>query len=200
MAEIIVPLPDELDFDGPRLNSPTQVNRSVWTGRRKVVGLSGAETWQGKVSLSLIATEEEERQWRAFLFALKGPHNSFRWPLPCNRHIGPKPVVGADAEGGNTLPLTGGQPNARIARAGQYMTVPLPSGHHRAVCLVADLRFDASGNATATFEPALNEAPTQGVTVETAYPFVPMAPVDTLMGLTMSEGVSGTSFDVEEAM
>lgn len=200
MAEITIPLPDELDFDSLTLSSPSQVNRSTWTGRRKVIGLSGVEVWQGKLSLSHIATEEDERQWRAFLFSLGGPANSFRWPLPCNRHIGPKPTVSAGAGNGYTLPLTGGQPNARIARAGQFMTVPLPSGHYRAVCLTADLRFDASGNATAQFRPALNETPALGAVVETAYPFIPMSPVEPIMGLSSASGIAGTSFDVEEAL
>lgn len=200
MAEITVPLPDELLLDRLELSSPSQVNRSVWSGRRKVVGLSGVETWRGQVAVGLIATEAEEQQWRAFVFALKGPANWFRWPLPCNRHIGPRPTVAAGAGAGYTLPLAGMQPNARIARAGQFMTVPLPSGHSRAVCLTADLRSDASGNATATFEPALNEAPATGVTVETAYPFIPMAPVDGLVGFSTSEGISATGFAVEEAL
>lgn len=200
MAEIAIPLPDDLDLDSLMLSSPAQVNRSTWTGRRKVVGLAGAETWQGKVSLSLIATEEEERQWRAFLFALAGPQNSFRWSLPCANHIGPRPTVAAGASDGYTLPLTGGQPNTRILRAGQFLTVPLPSGHHRSVGLTADLRFDGSGNATAHFHPALNEAPTLGTVVETVRPFIPMSPVEPLLGLASSQGVSGTAFDVDEAM
>lgn len=200
MAEIAIPLADELDFDSLTLSSPAQVNRSTWSGRRKVIGLSGTEIWRGKLSLSLITTEEEERQWRAFLFALAGPQNSFRWPLPCNSHIGPKPTVAAGASNGYTLPLTGIQPNARILRAGQFMTVSLPTGHQRAVCLTADLRGEGAGNATAQFRPALSEVPTAGTTVETAYPFIPMAPTEPVMGLSMSSGVSGTGFDVEEAL
>lgn len=200
MAEITVPLPAELLLDRLDLNSPAQVNRSTWTGTRKVVGLAGVETWQGTASLSSIATELDERQWRAFLFALKGPQNWFRWVLPCNTHIGSKPSVAAGASNGYTLPLDGMQPNARILRAGQFMTVPLPSGHYRAVCLTADLRADASGAATAQFQPALNETPAEDATVETVDPFIPMAPVEPLVGIATQQGISGTSFDVEEAM
>lgn len=200
MAEITIPDSDELLQDGLFLSSPTQVNRSLWTGRRKVMGLAGAETWRGSVTLDTIATENDERDWRAFLFGLKGPQNWFRWLLPCNQHIGPKPTVAAGAGNGYTLPLEGMQSDARILKAGQYMTVPLPSGHARAVCLLQDLRTDASGNATATFEPALNETPTLGATVETTDPYIPMSPVEGSMGLALSNGVSGTSFDVEEAL
>jgi hypothetical protein len=200
MAEITVPFPDQLSLDGLTLDVPTQVNRSAWTGRRKVIGMPGTERWQGKTAIDLITTEAEERPWRAFLFALRGPANWFRWPLPCHSHIGPRPTVASGASNGYTLPLTGMQPNARILEAGQFMTVPLPSGHARAVVLTAPLRADGSGNGTAQFEPALNETPTLGATVETTDPFVPMALVDRTQGFSMSDGVSGAAFDVEEAL
>lgn len=199
MAEITVPDPDELILSNLDLATPTQVNRSAWVGTRKILGLPGPAAWQGTVAIDTITTEEAERPWRAFLFDLEGPVNHFRWPLPCNTHIGPKPLVGAGATDGKTLPLTGMQPSTTILRAGQFMTVPLPSGHHRAVVLTAPLVTDASGNATATYKPALNEVPVEGATVETAYPFIPMSPVEGTMGLATAEGVSGTSFDVEEA-
>lgn len=200
MAEITVPIPADLILSGPKLSTPAQVNRSTWTGRRKVIGLAGSATWQGSAAIGEIATEEEERQWRAFLFALEGPQNWFRFPLPCNSHIGPKPLVKAATEAGNTLPLDGMQPNALILRAGQFMTVPLPSGHARAVCLTADLRADASGEAVAQFRPALNEVPADNAVIETAYPYVPMSPVDAIVGLDTAQGVSGTAFEVEEAI
>lgn len=200
MSEITVPLPDELLLDRLDLSSPTQVNRSTWTGRRKVVGLSGVEVWQGSVSLSSIATEVDERQWRAFLFALKGPANWFRWPLPCNSHIGPKPLVATDIGSGSSLALSNMMASTRILQAGQFMTIPLPSGHARAVCLTADLITDSSGNATAYFSPGLTETPVQGTTVETAAPYIPMAPTQSVVGLGSSQGISGTAFDVEEAL
>jgi hypothetical protein len=200
MSEITVPLPDDLQLDRLELSSPSQVNRSTWTGRRKVIGLAGVERWQGSVSITSIATETDEIQWRAFLFALKGPQNWFRWPLPCNYHIGPKPRVASGATNAYILPLSGMQPNTRILRAGQFMTVPLPSGHFRAVCLTADLVANGAGNANAVFEPALNETPTLNTAVETVFPFVPMAPVDSVIGLAASQGISGTSFAVEEAL
>ena len=200
MSEVIVPDPKELLLTGLRLRVPAQVNRARWTGRRQVVGLAGASMWLGQAALADIATEQEERPWRVFLFSLRGPQNWFRWPLPCANHIGPRPKVAAGASDGFTLPLTGMQPNARILKAGQFMTVPLPSGHQRPVMLTADLRADASGNATAQFEADLGEVPAQGVTVETVDPFIPMALVDPEQGFDLSNGISGTSFAVEEAL
>ena len=200
MSEITVPLPANLQLDRLDLSSPAQVNRSTWTGRRKVIGLAGVERWQGVASVGSIATEIEERQWRAFLFALKGPANWFRWPLPCNQHLGSRPTVAAGATNAYILPLTGMQPSALMLEAGQFMTVPLPSGHFRAVCLTVDLVANGAGNANAIFEPALNETPTLGATVETLDPFVPMAPVSPIVGFSASQGVSSTSIDVEESL
>ncbi|MXP42993.1 hypothetical protein [Allopontixanthobacter sediminis] len=199
MTEITVPNTDDLTLSNLSLDAPAQVNRSIWTGGRKVVGLAGAELWRGSASIDDLATEEEERPWRVFVFGLKGPQNWFRWPLPCASHIGPKPTVASGAGDAYTLPLTGIQPNARILMAGQYMTVPLPSGHNRPVMLMSDLRGDASGNATAEFTPALGEVPVLGATVETVAPFIPMSLTDPRQGFALSEGVSGSSFDVEEA-
>jgi hypothetical protein len=199
MSEISVPDYDSLLLENLKPSAPAQVNQSAWTGGRKVIGQPGAETWRGQATIDMIATEEEERAWRVFLFALDGPVNWFRWMLPCNSHIGPKPTVAAGATDGYTLPLQGIQANARILRAGQYMTVPLPSGHNRAVCLLADLVADGSGNATATFRPALGEVPDEDDVVETADPFIPMSAVDDVLGLDSSDGVAGLTFDVVEA-
>lgn len=200
MSEITVPDTDLLILDGLSLLTPAQVNRSKWTGRRKVVGLSGAETWRGRATIDVLATENDEQPWRAFLFGLAGQANWFRWLLPCNIHIGAKPTVASGATDGYTLPLTGMQASTRILRAGQFMTVPLPNGHSRAVCLTADLIANGSGNATAAFRPALNEVPTLGATVETANPFIPMAATDPEQGMGTDNGVSGSSFDVEESL
>lgn len=199
MSEITVPDPANLLLESLTLLTPSQVNRSEWTGKRKVVGLPGAELWRGKATIDTMATEAEERPWRAFLLALRGPENWFRWPLPCHRHIGPKPTVDTGATDGYSLPLKGIQPNARILEAGQYMTVPLPSGYSRAVCLTAELRADGSGQAIAYFEPALGEVPAEDAEVETVDPYIAMALVSPEQGFTLSNGVSGSSFDVEEA-
>ncbi len=199
MSEITVPDPEELIVTIPSLTSPQQMNRSRWTGRRKVIGQPGIEYWTGKAMLADLATEEDERQWRAFLYALGGPANWFRYYVPCNLHDGDKPTVAGGASDGYELPLTGLFPSSTILRAGQFMTVPLPSGRYRAVSLIADLVASGGGTATAQFRPALGETPTGGVTVETLDPFIPMSPVSDTLGLDTVNGVSSTSFDVEES-
>lgn len=199
MTEITIPFPGDLMLDELRLFTPRQVNRSEWTGTRKVIGGTGREIWRGHATIADIATEDDERHWRAFLFGLDGQVNWFRWVLPCNTHIGAKPVVASGAGDAYTLPLSGMQPNARILRAGQFMTVPLPSGHWRAVCLSADLMADGSGNATASFTPALGEVPTLAATVETVDPFIPMSLTNGEQGFSLTDGTSGTAFDVDES-
>lgn len=199
MTEITVPDHDEIIVRSLDFDVPAQVNRSGWTGGRKVIGLPGAERWQGAIEIQDIATEADERKWRGFFAALRGVQNWFRVYLPCQSHIGPAPVVGSSPGNGYTLPLTGMQANTRILETGQHMTVLLPSGRYRAVRLTADLVTDGSGNATANFAPALSEVPDVGAAVETARPFVPVSATSTRLGFAMDQGVSGIAFEIEEA-
>lgn len=198
MSEITVPDQEGLSLDEYALNVPTRMNRSGWTGKRKVIGLPGIEFWFGKVTIRAIPTETEEQPWRAFLFALDGPANWFRLSLPCASHAGSKPVVGSAPGDGYTLPLSGLATSQTILNAGQWMTVPLPSGRYRTVCLIAPLVSDSGGNATAAFRPALGETPTVGVTVETKAAFLPLSLTGSTPGLVQSDGVSSATFDVEE--
>ena len=106
MSEITVPDANDLILTGLSLSAPAQVNRSKWTGKRKVVGLPGIELWRAQISIDAQATEEAERPWRAFLWGLKGPSNWFRYLLPCATHAGSKPTVASGASDGYALPLT----------------------------------------------------------------------------------------------
>lgn len=198
MTEIFLPDDGAMELTSLDLSVPAQQNRSVWTGRRQIIGLPGGEVWAARAGIFDIATEEQERVWRAFLLSLRGQQNWFRWPLPCNRHYGPKPLVNAAAGAGYTLPLDGMAASTRILRAGQFMTVPLPSGHWRTVGLTADLITNASGQATAQFEPALNEVPANNATVETGNPFIPFANADPGFSLSYSQSVSGTELSLVE--
>jgi len=77
------------------------------------------------------------------------------------------------ASNGYTLPIHGLPPFALYLEAGQYLTVPLPSGHFRCVCLTDDILADVDGNAVAEFTPALNEVPALDAVVEAGRPFIP---------------------------
>lgn len=200
MPEILVPDYDGLTIDSLDPRVPRQINRSGWTGHAQVVGLSGAETWNWSVTIDPLATAQEEYPWLAFVLGVGDMHNWFKLRVACQRHIGPMPIVGAGATDGYSLPLVGMQPSTRILSAGQWLTVPLPSGHARLVNLRADLVTDSAGAATAACNFALNEAPTAGVTVESAKPYCPVRSTSPGLGLSWSSGVGGKSFDVEEAL
>lgn len=181
-------------------DAPAQRNQSVWTRRTRKTGLPGAELWQATAQIPETATEDEERAWRAFYFGLEGVMNWFRLRLPCQRHIGPKPVAAAGGTGLYTQPLSGMTPDTTILFAGQYMTLPLPIGRPRAVMLTADLRTDGDGEAVAEFVPALGQIPATSVEIETADPFIPVCSVDTVNPLAYSNGVSGATVNLIEDM
>ena len=199
MPEIIVPNYDDLIIRNLDFSQPAGVNRSAWTGWRQVIGGPGAALWYGEIAIVDLTTELEERPWRGFVAALDGVVKWFRLYLPCQTHIGPSPLVAAGATNGKTMPLKGMQPNTCILDVGQHLTVPLPSGHFRAVRLTAALITDAAGNATAQFRPALNEVPALNTVVGSAKPFVPVAATDNRIPIVLDGGVSGFSISVEEA-
>ena len=197
----LIALPTGFEFDTSfSLDVPAQVNRSGWTGRRKVSGLPGVERWFMTAQVEAIATELEECKWRAFMLAMRGVQNYTNFIVACQKHVGPKPTVAASATTGYTCPLQGMTVSTTILRAGQFMTIPLPSGHDRLVCLTSDLVTDASGDATASFEPTLPEAPDEDDTVETAEPYCPINLVERRNGWSVANGVASFVIDGEEAL
>lgn len=200
MALITLPSIDDIELTRIRPDVPDQLNRSIWSRKGKVVGLPGAEIWQLGAFVGPFATEVEERPWRAFLHGLKGRQNHFHMRVACQRHYGPKPLVNAASAAGYLLPLDGMAVSTRILEAGQYLTVPLPSGHKRLVMLMADLITNGSGQATAELNIALGEIPANDIEVETAYPYVPVICTDGNPELTYDQGVSSASFNLEEHM
>lgn len=200
MARIPVPNPDQLILTSIDLVVPDQMNRSEWTSRGQVVGLPGAEMWSITAELEALATEKEERPWRAFIFNLRGRQNFFYFPLCKQRHIGPRPRVAAGASHGYGLPLEGMTPSTRILEAGQYLTVPLPSGHQRTAMLTQDLVTDAAGKAVATLNIALGEVPFLASLVESAAPFIPVRSSENRASMGYSNAVSSAQFSFEEAL
>ncbi len=197
----LVALPTGFHFDshGWEIDVPQQVTRG-WSKRRKVVGLPGAETWRCTLSLEPVATELDERQWRAFVVEMQGQENHVHIPANCQQPPAPSCTVRAGATNGYNLPLGGLPASSLILSRGEYMTAALPSGHFRMVMLMADLVSNGAGQATATFKPALNEAPTVGAIVELANPFCPMSFTESRNGWGVSDGLSSFSFAMEEAL
>lgn len=200
MSIIAVPDNEQIIIDRFDFDAPAQVNRSSWTKRSKIVDLPGGQSWHFEFHVEDITTEADERPWRVFLLQLKGPANSFRLPVACQQHEGGNPTVRSGANDGNTVPLQGLPASQTVLEAGQYMTVPLPSGHERLVMLTADLNSNGSGQGTANFIPSLDETPTAGASVETVNPWALVALPESRNGWTVSEGISGFQFSVDEAL
>lgn len=199
MSEVIPP--DGLILTALALDTPAQLNQSVWTRRQRKTGLPGSERWQASAETPQCATEADERQWRSFLFGLRGVLNWFKLPLPCQTHIGPEPVVAAGGTlGSYQQPLKGMEPNTTILYAGQFLTFPLLVGRPRTVQLTEDLQTDGAGAAIARFTPSLGQVPAIDAAVETSNPFIPVCSVDTVNALSFSQGVSGTTLNLIEDM
>lgn len=199
MAEIVVPDPTELVLKRLDLDTPAQVNRSVWTGGRKVVGLPGAERWTATAEITDLATENAERPWRAFLFAMRGVQNWFRLPLPCN-NVTVNPVVGTGAMNARSIPVSGMPAGIVFLQPGAFLTIAMPSGAFRPVVLTQPLTSNASGVGIAYFEPALREVPVTGAAIYAVQPFMPAVRTESTVGLGWSNAVSGTSLDLEEPL
>lgn len=200
MALITVPNPKQLIMTSLDVMVPDQMNRSVWTSRSQVIGLPGAEMWHITAELEPLATEKEERPWRAFVFNMRGRQNHFHFPLCKQCHIGPRPTVASGASNGYGVPLEGMVPSTRILDAGQFITVPLPSGHYRTCMLTSDLNTNEAGQAIATLNIALGEIPTGGTVVETATPFIPVVNSDNRVSFSYDGSLSGAQFALEEKL
>jgi len=200
MAVLEIPDRDALIILSIDAVVPDQLNRSIWSSRSQVVGLPGAEYWTAKAAIEPMATEDDERPWRAFIFGLRGRQNVFHLPIACQRHVGAMPLVNAASDAGYTLPLDGMEPSTRILRSGSFITVPLPSGHARTAMLTADLITNGSGEATAQLNFALGEVPANNVIVETAYPYIPVRSASGNSSMIWDNAVSATSFELVEAL
>lgn len=172
MAIIMPPAPLKLRGIRWRLHDPAQVNRSGWTGTRKVIGLPGAALWSAKGTFVPILGADAADPWIAFFIGLRGQANCFPLIAVERRQTSiANPVVDAGANAGKTLPLAGLPPYATVLGSGMRMSVPLPNGHVRLVVLQAPLVANAVGKAVAVFLPELSLVPTAGATVEIREPY-----------------------------
>ncbi|MGX7896896.1 hypothetical protein [Tsuneonella sp. HG222] len=184
-------LPDQMHFRGIawRLIQPAQVNRSGYTGGRKVMGYLGGR-WAAAVEFVPYRDDAEVQAWRGFLASLEGQVHTFFLPAAWDQHGGANPTVTASA-GAQTVDLSA----AIGLKSGQYMTFGLPSGARQMVVLTADM-----AGTTAQFRPALREAQA-GNTVETVNPYAQVAlSAETVGWLAQPGGMFALDgIEVEEA-
>jgi len=181
---------------------PAQVNRSGWTGTRKVVGQPGAAIWTASGQFVTIMRATNANQWKGWFMSLQGSVHSF--PLiavEARQTSVANPVVGGGPSDAGFLPLTGLPASTEVLASGMMMTVPLPNGHKRLVCLTAPLVSNGAGQATAFFGPELGQVPAVGATVEIRDPFGLMSLTSEPPGWDVSEGQTYSFLvDAEEAL
>jgi hypothetical protein len=170
------------------LDRPAQVNRSAYTGARRVVANPWHGKWSARVELSTIVGEANVLAWRGFLALLKGQINTFQLPAtegPQNGNSGVTVSVSA-AQGATSVTLAGAATNLTT---GQFITI------NGQLLLVTN-----GGASTIQFEPPLRAAAPATTGVETARPYATVALSDSAFAWSVDPGKQyGISFDVEEA-
>jgi hypothetical protein len=202
MAIMMPPAPLPLRNVKWRAPFPAQVNRSGWTGTRKVVGQPGATIWTASGQFVTIMRAVNANPWKGWFTSLQGPVHSFPLIAVEARQTNvANPVVGSGASDAGFLPLSGLPASTTVLGTGMMMTVPLPNGHKRLVCLTAPLVSNAGGLATAFFGPELGQIPAAGATVEIREPFGLMSLTSDPPGWDVSEGQTYSfQIDAEEAL
>jgi hypothetical protein len=179
-----------------RLDQPTQINTSAWTGKRQALP-SGRGWWECSYNLPPIVGTAAFNPWRAFIALSRGGANEFRVPVDPT----PQEPDTATPTDGSTLSLdfivreyfslggttsldayvsgagqtgrsltTGGWPSSdTVLAAGEFVTI-----NDQLLQLTADVVSDGSGNATITFEPPIRVIPASGDSIEYRNPYALM--------------------------
>lgn len=186
-----------------------QVNKSGWTGARKVLRLPGAGVWKVTAAIKPISREVDAWPWQAFLAVLEGEANTFYMPAcdgdqwrapgtPANAAFLNSGFPNVGVQGATQMHLGGlGAPGLKMY-GGQKITVFAPDGTAQMLLLTQNLVADGQGLALATFRGALRRQPTDGSQVRLARPVCEMAMVGN-PALDENEGVYTLGFDAEEA-
>ncbi len=203
MATITPPSPLPLRSVRWQLNTPTQVNRSEWTGARQAVIIAGAARWSASGEMKPIIKQSNAESWQAFFIALRGQANVFQLrAVEAQQTASANPTVNGGSQTGNTLNLTGlsGSVASTFLPAGSKMTIPFSDGTCQLVVLTSALVVGASTTGTATIEPRLRKSPANAATVEVQYPYALMALTSDVTGWTVDRGqLYGFAFEAEEA-
>jgi hypothetical protein len=197
MALIMMPAdpkPVEIKW---RLKQPTQVNRSEWTGRRKVTVLATAPRWTAQVTMPPLIREKAILPWRVFLARCMGQAHTFRLVAVEGRQQRfPLGLIEVDGGGqtGFFLNTRGWTPQAYLT-AGRMITVGDQLLH-----LTEQVIADASGRARLPIMPYLRGSPPDGSPIEAMRPYAVMAMSEDENGWDVGKGQQySVSFNCEEA-
>jgi len=203
MATITPPSTLQLRSVRWQLNTPTQVNRSEWTGGRQAVILAGAARWSASGELIPILGQSNACGWQAFFAALQGQANVFQLRAAQGQQTtASNPTVNGASQTGSTLNLTGlsGAVSSTFLPTGSKITIPFADGTCQLAVLTSALVVGAATTGTATIKPPLRKSPANGATVEVQYPYALMALTSDVVGWTIDIGpLYGFAFDAEEA-
>lgn len=150
----------------PTLHVPSQVTRSQWTGKSKVLLLPGTDWWTFKLAFREAYTEAEARALRSFCAQLRGNANSFDMPiLPNDQFNVAKSTTLNGALAANAQSMTVAAGGATDTLDGMYGSITTSSGNKRLIIVTGS----PVGNVVA-FQPAMNDTAANGAAVEWSSP------------------------------
>lgn len=189
----IVVFPPELRIRSIQwtLERPAQVNRSAYTGSRKVATDPWHALWRARAELvPIVGDAAKARSLRAFVASLRGAVNTVRLPAT---EGGQKGLTAA------TVQTTAAQGASAMTVAGCYL---LP-GHMITVndqLLQVVTSAPSGSNCAITFEGSLRAAANAGTVIETGNPTCLVALTGSAAGWAVDPGqLYSSSFEFEEA-
>lgn len=149
--------------------------KSKYTGKRQVLSFPFA-LWVFEAT-PILMDGTDAGEWRSFLVELRGSQNTFRLPVPgtetgpLSAYTGPNgAVTGTATARSTTLNSNGWTASKNILKRGDYFTV----NDELKLC-TASVTSNGSGVATITFEPALRQDATAGMTINVSAPTMLLA-------------------------
>lgn len=179
----------------------TQVSRSTWTGRQKVVTLSQATRFRARVTINPTYDRSASKKWRGFLMMTQGQANVFDIPMDPQTHAHAEMVVnGAHSQGATTLAVDGMTPNESYLETGDYLTLTLTDGTRQLVTTIEPVFASGGGSTSLDFYPAARGDIADNVAVNSRNPYMRVALADDEP--EWSQGPNGEftlpAFEVEE--
>lgn len=178
------------------IDVPAQVNRSEFTGDRKIALLPQKPRWRARVTLPAIVGEPNVLAWRAFVVDLDGVANKFRL-IACERPqiTGVTVTVKGGGQRGYSVVTKGwGAPGIKLLR-GQFVTIG-----DQLLMLMAPVIADANGEALLKVKAYLRVSPANDAPIEVTRPYAVVSSTDQENGWGVGIGQNyAISFDCEEA-
>lgn len=178
------------------IDSPSQVNRSRWSGKDQVLGEPWHSRWSASLELVTIISEVNALACEAFLVELKGRVNTFRMPAvegPQFPAFASPLVFGGVAQGATNVSVTN-MPAGQNLLKGHKLTI-----NDQMVMLMAPGTPTGPATLNFTFQPSLRQAASNGTPVEARTPTALVALAASARGWGVSPGqMYGIKLSAEE--